>query len=89
VTNQHVVEDAGRVAVQFARDDWRRAEVVATDVYSDLAVLADPDRPDYVTPLSLVDYPPAVGQEVAVIGTPFGLRSSFTSGIVSGVGRAI
>ncbi len=89
VTNQHVVEDADRVAVQYARDDWRRAEVVATDVYSDLAVLSDSDRPGYVTPLPLVDYPPAVGQEVAVIGAPFGLRSSFTTGTISGVDRAL
>jgi serine protease Do len=89
VTNEHVVEDAGSVSVQYARDDWRRAEVVATDVYSDLAVLADPDRPAYVTPLPLADYPPAVGQTVAVIGTPFGLRNSFTTGTISGVNRAL
>jgi S1-C subfamily serine protease len=89
VTNQHVVDDESGVDVQYDRDDWGRAAVVATDVYSDLAVLADPDRPAYVEPLSLVDYPPAVGQEVAVIGSPFGLRSSFTTGVISGVGRSL
>jgi S1-C subfamily serine protease len=89
VTNQHVVEDATRVSVQYDRDDWGRADVVATDVYSDLAVLADTDRPDYAGPLDLVDYAPAVGQEVAVIGAPFGLRSSFTTGTVSGVNRSL
>jgi S1-C subfamily serine protease len=87
VTNHHVVADQDRVAVQYARDDWRRVDVVATDVYSDLAVLAASDRPGYATPLSLVDYAPAVGQQVAVIGTPFGLRSSFTTGTISGVDR--
>jgi S1-C subfamily serine protease len=89
VTNHHVVDDADSVAVQYARDDWVRAEVVATDVYSDLAVLADPDRPDYVAPLPLVGYPPTVGQEVAAIGAPFGLRNTFTTGTISGVNRAV
>jgi S1-C subfamily serine protease len=89
VTNQHVVEDAEQVSIQYARDDWGPASVVATDVYSDLAVLADADRPGYVTPLSLAGYPPAVGQEVIVIGTPFGLRGTLTTGVVSGVGRAL
>jgi S1-C subfamily serine protease len=89
VTNQHVVEDAETVAVQYERDDWGRADVVATDVYSDLAVLADRDRPGYVDPLPLAGYPPAVGQDVAVIGAPFGLRSSFTVGTISGVDRAL
>jgi S1-C subfamily serine protease len=89
VTNQHVVEDAERVAVQYGRDDWGEARVVATDVYADLAVLATPERPSYVEALPLVDYPPAVGQEAVVIGTPFGLRNTLTTGVVSGVDRSL
>jgi len=89
VTNQHVVEDADSVDLQFAADVWAAADVVATDVFSDLAVLSAPDRPASATPLELVDYPPAVGQEVAVIGTPFGLRGTVTAGVISGVNRVL
>ena len=89
VTNQHVVEDADSVELQFAGDVWTAADVVGTDAFSDLAVLSAPDRPESATPLELVEYPPAVGQEVAVIGTPLGLRGTVTAGVISGVNRVL
>jgi S1-C subfamily serine protease len=89
VTNQHVVEDDPVVELQFPSDVWTTAEVVATDVFSDLAVLAAPDRPASATPLSLVGYAPVAGQEVVVIGTPFGLRGTVTTGVISGVNRVL
>lgn len=89
VTNEHVVTDSNGVRVQYADDDWGAGTVAATDVYSDLAVVRDPDRPGYVAPLSLADYAPAVGQEAAAVGAPFGLRSSFTVGTISGVNRVL
>jgi S1-C subfamily serine protease len=89
VTNQHVVEDADTVDLQFASDAWTTAEVVGTDVFSDLAVLSAPGRPASATALELVEYPPVAGQEVVVIGTPFGLRGTVTTGVVSGVNRVL
>ena len=39
VTNNHVVEDATEIIVNFANGRWARAELVARDPQSDLAVL--------------------------------------------------
>ena len=89
LTNQHVVEDAGAVDVQFADGTWSRADVLGTDVYSDLAVLAPTDVPSATRPLPLVERQPAIGTEVVAIGSPFGLEESLSAGVVSGVDRTI
>jgi serine protease Do len=88
VTNQHVVGDADTVDVRFERGEWREAGVTATDVYADLAVLST-DIPDYARPLSLVDSVPPVGTEVLALGSPFGLESSVSTGIISGKNRSL
>ena len=89
VTNEHVITDSDDVYLRFENTGWRSASVVATDVYSDLAVLEAANRPDEVTPLSLVDADPAVGTEVVAIGNPFGYSGSISAGIVSGVDRTL
>jgi len=88
VTNQHVVDGLDSIDVRFARGDWRSAGVTATDVYADLAVLST-DIPDYAGPLSFVDAVPPVGTEVLALGSPFGLESSVSTGIVSGKNRSL
>jgi len=89
VTNEHVVSNAADVRVRFTDGSWRAAEVVGTDVYSDLAVVRVSDKPTRAEPLSLVRGEVAVGQEVVAIGNPFGLSGSLSSGIVSGVDRTL
>jgi len=89
VTNQHVVGPANAVDVRFRGSEWREGEVVGTDVYTDLAAIEVPDRPDSATPLPFADEQPVVGQEVVVIGNPYGLDGTATTGIVSGVSRSI
>ncbi|MFO7925093.1 trypsin-like peptidase domain-containing protein [Natronomonas sp.] len=88
VTNQHVVGDAETIDVRFENGEWRSAGVTATDVYADLAVLST-DIPDYARPLSFVASIPAVGTEVLALGSPFGLESSVSSGIISGKNRSL
>ena len=88
VTNQHVVRDADTIGVRFKNGEWRDAGVTATDVYADLAVLST-DIPDYARSLSFVDSIPAVGTEVLALGSPFGLESSVSSGIISGRNRSL
>jgi len=89
VTNEHVVAVGETVRVQFRNGRWTDAEVVGTDVYSDLAAVEVPTTPEAATPLSTTTADPPIGTEVAVIGSPFGLGGSLTTGVVSGVDRSI
>ncbi|MCQ4333044.1 trypsin-like peptidase domain-containing protein [Natronomonas sp. F2-12] len=88
VTNQHVVRDAESIGVRFENGEWREAGVTATDVYADLAVLST-DVPAYATSLPFVDTIPRVGTEVLALGSPFGLESSVSAGIISGRNRSV
>lgn len=88
VTNQHVVEDADRVEVNFIDGTTREANVIGTDPYTDLAVLKVNKRD--LEPLELGDSSNVeVGQKAVAIGNPFGLRGSMTSGIISQKGRTL
>lgn len=87
VTNEHVVRSASEVSVRYDRDEWRTAAVLGTDPIGDLAVLEPSDPPDYAPPLSLAADPPSVGEDIAIIGAPFGLPGSLSVGVVSATGR--
>jgi putative serine protease PepD len=90
VTNNHVVAGARWIVVVFYDGYQARAEIVGRDADSDLAVLLVTDTPKGAHPLPLGDSDQVVpGQSVIAIGSPFGLGSSMTSGIVSAVGRTI
>jgi S1-C subfamily serine protease len=92
VTNAHVVAAAQTAEVSFG-DSGRtiEAEVLGTDVSSDLAVLrVDPGSVDRLRPLPLADSDGVrVGDAVVAVGNPFGLDRTATAGIVSAVGREI
>jgi S1-C subfamily serine protease len=89
VTNAHVAGDAETADVRFSSGEWRTGAVVGTDAHSDLAVIELDELPAGATPLPFADAPARVGQEVVVIGNPFGLGGTVTTGIVSGVNRSI
>lgn len=89
VTNAHVVGDADEVDVRFASGEWGAGAVVGTDAHSDLAVVELDELSAAATPLSFTETPAAAGDEVVVIGNPFGLGGTVTAGIVSGVHRSI
>ncbi|MCC6604483.1 MAG: trypsin-like peptidase domain-containing protein [Anaerolineae bacterium] len=89
VTNNHVVADGGQIVVNF--DDGRQlpATIVGTDPSSDLAVIqVDASQISDITPVSLANSDALkVGQIVIAIGSPFGLQSSMTTGIISALDR--
>lgn len=89
VTNQHVVDGANDVYVRFPESGWTRSGVLATDVYSDLAVLSVDATPDSATPLALRQSDPPIGTAVIAIGNPFQRQGSVSAGIVSGVDRTL
>jgi len=90
VTNAHVVAEARAVTVIFFNGLEVRAEVVGTDLDSDLAVVAVEEMPDDVVPLTLAEIEQVrPGDRVVAIGNPFSLGGSMTLGIVSAIGRTI
>jgi Do/DeqQ family serine protease len=86
ITNNHVVADAEIIKVRLNDDRELDAKLVGTDPDTDLAVLKiDPKN---LKALVIADSDRLeVGDFVVAIGSPFGLRQTVTSGIVSGLGR--
>lgn len=90
VTNYHVVKTEGNIEVHFVSGVKSYATIVGTDMDSDLAVLkVDVDAKELV-PLAFGDSDQVkVGQTVAAIGNPYGLKGTMTVGVVSARGRTL
>lgn len=90
VTNAHVVQDAVEIRITFNDGYVADGSVVGVDTYSDLAVLQVDTDALRLHPVILGDSQRVrVGQRAIAIGNPFGLASSMTVGIVSGLGRQL
>ncbi|MBW8010174.1 MAG: trypsin-like serine protease [Chloroflexi bacterium] len=88
VTNFHVATGASEFEVTFTSGLTLRAEAIGFDADSDLAVIKVNPPEEGLNPLVLGDSEQvSVGQIVVAIGNPFGLNSTMTTGIVSGLGR--
>jgi len=92
LTNNHVVEagvDDGQVTVSFNDGTNGKATIVGRDPVTDLAVIKVEGKTD-LTPATLGSSSELkVGQEVVAIGSPFGLESTVTSGIISALNRPV
>ncbi len=89
LTNNHVVDGAKEIVVRLSDRREFVAELVGSDVRSDLAVLkvtADEDLPTVSLGRS---NGLKVGAWVLAIGSPFGFDYSVTAGIVSAKGRSL
>ena len=92
LTNEHVVavaEGGGALRVSFDDGSSAEAEILGTDPLTDTALIQAQDVSG-LTPATIgrsgdLD----VGQGVVAIGSPFGLESTVTSGIVSALGRPV
>lgn len=89
MTCLHVVAGALAVKVTFADGTTAAASVVSADVQHDIAVLRATSIPVSVKP-AVLGNPRSVqvGSEAYVLGSPFGLSGSISSGIVSGLNRS-
>ncbi|MEE9315057.1 MAG: DegQ family serine endoprotease [Rhizobiaceae bacterium] len=89
ITNNHVIADADEINVEFTDGTSLKAEVIGTDVKTDIAVL----RVKPAAKLLAVPFGKSsksrVGDWVMAIGNPFGQGSSVTLGIVSAINRDI
>ena len=94
-TNSHVVREStsfrsSEIIVSFFDGYEFKANLIAHDVYSDLAIL-DVEYPDFyeIKPLPLGNSSNVnVGNQAIAIGNPFGENFTLTSGIISAIGRA-
>ena len=90
LTNAHVVENARRVRVRIDEGTLVDAEVVGSDLSTDLAVLRVDPRGADLRPVPFgVSRDVEVGDPVLALGNPFGLEDTVTSGIVSALQRQL
>ncbi len=90
ITNAHVANAASDVRVTFSDGYVTSARVIGVDLFSDLAVLKVDVEGERLQPVTFAAYEDIrVGQRAIAIGNPFGLASSMTVGIVSGLGRQL
>lgn len=87
VTNEHVTQDGDEFYIQYRHGEWSNATLVGSDEYTDVAVLYADDRPKYADEARIQVDLPEPGEEVIAIGSPQGLDSTLTTGVVSGVER--
>jgi S1-C subfamily serine protease len=93
VTANHVVEDAGSSFVTVSRKggSWS-GEIVRTDPKNDLALIRVSGHPagaDPLWPNASNTIKPAAGDQLILIGSPFGLSGTVTTGIVSRVTKRL
>jgi len=90
LTNAHVVENARRVRVRLDEKTLIAADLVGSDLSTDLALLRVNPRDLDLRPLPLgASSGVKVGDPVLALGNPFGLEDTVTSGIVSALQRQI
>lgn len=86
LTNNHVVADSNGIFVTMTSGKEYKAKVIGTDPRTDIALVKIDAKG--LTPLTIGDSNALKkGQWVLAIGSPFGLDSTVTAGIVSAINR--
>jgi len=89
LTSLHVVDDAASITVTFVDGSESPAQIVARQPEKDIAVLHPLTIPPNIPPATLGDpHGARIGDDAFVVGNPFGLAGSMTSGVISGLDRS-
>jgi S1-C subfamily serine protease len=87
LTNAHLVADASKILVTLHDGTRLVADLVGTDLVTDLALLRVRLPKGFHRTVQLGDSDQAeIGQRVLTIGHPFGLGYALSTGVISGVG---
>lgn len=88
ITNSHVIDERPQLMAETAEGDKLRAEVVGDDPATDLAIVR---LAASGLPYSQLGDSDAlrVGQLVIAMGSPLGLQSTVSTGVVSALGRSM
>ncbi|RLA32623.1 MAG: trypsin, partial [Gammaproteobacteria bacterium] len=85
LTAAHVVHIADSIHVEFHDGSRTLGRVLASDKSADVALISIDRVPDGITPVSLADSDQvAVGDEIIVIGAPYGIGHTLSVGHISG-----
>jgi S1-C subfamily serine protease len=89
VTSLHVVAGSNDIHVTFADGTNSEAFILAEIPEQDLAILRAFNSPELIVP-AILGNPGSmkVGDDVFVVGHPFGLYGSMSAGVISGFGRS-
>ena len=88
MTAEHVVQGLDEVRVRLSDGNKVAGQVIGTDEDNDIAVIAIDGGPYLAAPLAINDKP-RPGSLAVALGSPWGLDSTVTAGIVSAVDRTI
>lgn len=90
VTNNHVISGAQKIQVTLSNGQMYSAQLVGTDVTTDLAVIKLDNPPSDLKAVEFADSSKlAVGENVMAVGNPLGYDDTATTGIVSALNRPV
>jgi serine protease Do len=91
LTNAHMVVGHQVISVTLDNGTILPGQIVGADPLFDIAIVRVPQQPSGALPIARLGDSDAlrVGEEIYVIGNPFGLEQTLTRGIISAVNRVL
>jgi S1-C subfamily serine protease len=90
LTALHVVTDAAKISVTFADGSTYEAKIFARQADNDIAGIRALGHPDQMAVATMGNANRLnVGDDAIVIGNPFGLTRSLSTGVISGLHRSV